>query len=80
MKIPGVVWGGVMVALPLLAVWLETYFGAYGWAPALAGLLLIIAKVVEVMRSANAPQPPPGVDASFSPEPERSARQRLLWG
>ena len=40
-----------MVALPLLSVWLEQNFGAYGWTPAVAGLLLIVVKVIEVMRS-----------------------------
>lgn len=70
---PGVVWGAVMVALPLLSVWLETYFGQYGWAPAVAGLLLIIAKVVEVMQQ---PQPAADVGARGGERPRRN----LWWG
>ena len=71
-KFPGVVWGALMVALPLLSVWLETYFGQYGWAPAVAGLLLIIAKVVEVMQQPA--QTEPGARG------EERVRRNLWWG
>ena len=77
MTIPGTVWGALMVALPLLSVWLEQNFGDYGWTPAVAGLLLIVVKVLEVMRSAT-PQPPPGVAASEYDAPSKA--KRILWG
>ena len=80
MKIPGVVWGGMMVALPLLSVWLETYFGAYAWTPAAAGLLLIAVKVIEVVR---ADQPKDQLEimmAAQEPAPEPSKASRILWG
>ena len=79
-KVPGVVWGGMMVALPLLSVWLETYFGAYAWTPAVAGLLLIAVKVIEVVR---ADQPKDQLEimmAAQEPAPEPSKTQRILWG
>ncbi len=76
MRIPGVVWSGLMVALPLLAVWLETYFGNYGWAPSLAGLLLIIVKTLEVTRPQHAP--PPGVNAALPPKRPSRAREWLV--
>ena len=77
-KVPGVVWGGMMVALPLLSVWLETYFGAYAWTPAVAGLLLIAVKVIEVIRDA---QPKDQLEIMMAaPEPEPSKTQRILWG
>jgi hypothetical protein len=77
MKIPGAVWGALMVALPLLAVWLEQNFGAYGWTPAVAGLLLIAVKVIEVVRS-ETPQPPPGVLASEHGGPSKT--RKILLG
>lgn len=70
---PGVVWSALMVALPLLSVWLETYFGQYGWAPAVAGLLLIIGKIVEVMRQPEAAAEP-------GARGEERARRNLWWG
>ena len=77
-KVPGVVWGGMMVALPLLSVWLETYFGAYAWTPAVAGLLLIAVKVIEVIRDA---QPKDQLEIMMAvQEPEPSKTQRILWG
>lgn len=48
MKYPGVAWTMLLVLLPLLAEWLGQYFGAAQWALALAALLLIVAKTIEV--------------------------------
>lgn len=78
MKIPGTIWGALMVALPLLSVWLEQNFGAYGWTPAVAGLLLIVVKVLEVMRT-----PAPSTFESMvahEERPEPSRASRILWG
>ena len=72
-RLPGVVWSALMVALPLLSVWLETYFGAYAWAPAVAGLLLIIGKIVEVMRQ-------PAAVAEPGARGEEVVRRNLWWG
>lgn len=51
-KLPGVVWTVLLVALPSLAVWLEQFFPGAIWAAPIAGLLLIAAKVVEVLKAA----------------------------
>lgn len=76
-RIPGVVWGGLMVALPLLSVWLETYLGAYGWAPAVAGLLLIVAKVIEVMRYQEPELPERVAMADWQPT---KPKPNVWWG
>lgn len=47
---PGVVWSVLMIALPLLAAWMQEYLGAYAWAPAVAGLLLLAARVIASVR------------------------------
>lgn len=78
-KIPGAVWGALMVALPLLSVWLEQNFGAYAWTPAVAGLLLIVVKVVEVMRSTPA-STHESLQMEARPAAEPSKVQRILWG
>jgi hypothetical protein len=79
-RVPGVVWSALLVALPLLAIWLQDSFPAAVWAAPVAGLFLIVVKVVEVIAAdAGAKMPPPGVDAA-SPEAQRPRRGRLLWG
>ena len=77
MRIPGVVWSGLLVALPLLAVWLGDSFPGAVWVAPVAGLLLIAVKVIEVVRAA-----PPDTFESLSMEsaPEPSKAQRILWG
>ncbi len=77
MKIPGVVWSALLVALPLLAVWLGDSFPGAVWVAPVAGLLLIAVKVIEVVRAA-----PPDTFESLSMEakPEPSKAQRILWG
>ena len=77
-KIPGAIVGCVMVALPLLSVWLEQNFGAYAWTPAVAGLLLIVVKVIEVMRSGEEDTHESLVMREAAPEPSKV--QRILWG
>lgn len=68
---PGLVWSALMVALPLLSVWINEYFGAYAWAPAIAGLLLIVAKVLASVRPET--EAPEGV-AADARRPES-----MLW-
>jgi len=87
-KLPGVVWSALLVALPLLSVWLEQYFAGAIWAAPVAGLLLIIAKVVgvvqgteptpAVMPPGGAPRPAGDVRPASQPQPSKAAR--LLWG
>lgn len=87
-KLPGTVWSGLLVALPLLAAWMEQYFPGAIWAAPVAGLLLIGAKVISVYMGSGEPTPPPGAprpagDVHFvpakAPEPPSRAA-RVLWG
>lgn len=81
MQIPGVVWAVVLVALPLFAEWLTTYFGGSAWAAPVAALLGIvgvgIAKWVEL--SKPQPQAPDGVMMADAP-PSASKTRRWLMG
>ncbi len=77
-KIPGVVWSALLVALPLLAIWLGDSFPGAVWVAPVAGLILIVVKVIEVVRS-EVPAPPPGVAAADYPEAPSKA-SRILWG
>ena len=80
-RVPGVVWSALLVALPLLAIWLQDSFPAAVWAAPVAGLFLIVVKVVEVIAAdAGANAPPPGAEAA-SPDAQRpSHSSRLFWG
>lgn len=78
-KIPGVVWSALLVALPLLAIWLGDSFPGAVWVAPAAGLILIVVKVIEVVR-AEVPAPPPGVSASDFAVAQPSKAQRILWG
>lgn len=91
-KLPGAVWSALLVALPLLSVWLEQYFSGAIWAAPIAGLLLIVAKVVGVVTGSEQPTPAvmppagaprPAGDVHFvpakAPEPPSRA-SRILWG
>jgi hypothetical protein len=76
---PGIVWVVLLVALPMLSQWLEQYFAWAEWAAPLAGLLLIAAKVVEVVRAQRfVTSPPPGVAAEDVVEVQ--APPSLWWG
>ena len=78
MKIPGVVYSALLVALPLLAVWLGDSFPGAVWVAPVAGLLLIAVKVIEVIRDA---QPKDQLEIMMAaPEPEPSKTSRILWG
>jgi len=73
-----VVWSGLLVALPLLAVWLGDSFPGAVWVAPVAGLLLIAVKVIEVVRS---DQPKDQLEIMMAAqEPEPSKTQRILWG
>lgn len=80
MKIPGVVWSVLIVALPLLAAWLGESFPAALWAGPVAGMLLIIWKTLDAVRPQ--PAPPPGVNAALPAQAAREepALTRWLWG
>ena len=78
MKIPGVVWSALLVALPMLAVWLGDSVPGAVWVAPVAGLLLIAVKVIEVIRDA---QPKDQLEIMMAAqEPEPSKTQRILWG
>lgn len=86
-KLPGAVWSALLVALPLLSVWLEQYFSGAIWAAPIAGLLLIVAKVVGVVTGKDAPVAPampPGASGmvrdTYMAPPKPGKAQRILWG
>ena len=70
-RLPGVVWSALMVALPLLSVWLNESVGAEAWAPAVAGLLLIVAKVIASVR--------PQVEAPEGVARSERRTSSILW-
>lgn len=84
-QLPGAVWSALLVALPLLSVWLEQYFSGAIWAAPVAGLLLIVAKIVGVVQGEppesalppGAPRPAGDV-RPVAPKPSKAAR--ILWG
>ena len=80
MKIPGAVWSGLLVALPLLAVWLGDSFPGAVWVAPVAGLLLILVKVIEVIRDSQPKDQLEIMMEARGPEPEPSKVQRILWG
>lgn len=90
-RLPGWLWIVVLVGGPLLAVWLQEYFGATGWAAPVAGLLAIVVAVAKAIQEFQregepaAPQPQilpedvsarEGVSVTHLPEPEP---QRGYW-
>jgi hypothetical protein len=77
-KIPGVVWVVLLVALPLLGEWLTQYFPLAQWTAPVAGLLLIIAKIVEVIQANKAM--PAGVAMTDLPALGQKAKPTLWWG
>ncbi len=76
--LPGAVWSALLIALPLLSIWLQDSFPAAVWAAPVAGLLLIIAKTVEAMKPAASL--PEGINAEAAPEPKKSAARRWALG
>ena len=77
--IPGVVWSALLVALPLLAVWLGDSFPGAVWVAPVAGLLLIAVKVIEVIRT---PAQPDTLEMMMADreQPAPSKTSRILWG
>lgn len=79
-EIPGVVWTILLVGLPMLAAYLEQYFGTLVWAAPVAGLILIVAKIAQVYRDGGVdPSLPAGV-AFAAPDLPKSKSRKLLWG
>lgn len=77
--LPGTIWSALLVALPLLSLWLQDSFPAAVWAAPLAGLILIVAKTIEAMKPAPASLPE-GLEAEAAPEPKKSTARRWLLG
>ena len=75
---PGAVWSALLIALPLLSIWLQDSFPAAVWAAPVAGLLLIIAKTIEAMKPAAPAASGPSFESA--PEPERGKARRWLLG
>ena len=76
MKIPGTVWIVALVALPLLSEWLTQYFPNAQWAAPVAALLLIAAKVVQVVRDSGASDS--ALEVMCEAKPESKTKQILL--
>ena len=70
----------LLVALPLLAVWLGDSFSGAVWVAPVAGLLLIAVKVIEVVRSDQPKDQLEIMMAAQEPAPEPSKASRILWG
>jgi hypothetical protein len=79
-KIPGAAWSALLVALPLLAVWLGDSFPGAVWVAPVAGLLLIAVKVIEVIRDSQPKDQLEIMMAAQEPAPEPSKASRILWG
>lgn len=82
--LPGVIWVVLLVGLPMLATWLETHFGTLPWALPLAGIVLIVAKIVQVY-AAGEDVDAPQMERQFDeygdlPVEQPSRLPRLLWG
>jgi hypothetical protein len=76
-KFPGVVWAALLVALPMLSMWLEQYFPGALWAAPVAGLLLIAAKVIEVVAAGADVQLPEDAVGDWQWTEERP---NVWWG
>jgi hypothetical protein len=79
-KIPGVVWSALLVALPLIAIWLGDSFPGAVWVAPVAGLLLIVVKVIEVVRTPTPPDTLEAMQMEDKPQAQPSKAQRILWG
>jgi hypothetical protein len=77
------VWTVLLVGLPLLADWLEQFWGSTAWALPAAGFLLVVARMAQVYMTGgpSGNELPAGVSGE-APEArgERSQVHRLLWG
>ena len=80
MKIPGAVWTMALTVLPLMAVWLDTYFQGAIWAAPIGGLLLIAAKAIEAWPKSAQPLSAAGVDFSAPAEKPVSTARRFWMG
>lgn len=80
-KLPGVVWTVLLVVCAMLPMWLEQYFPGTVWAAPVAGLLLIVGKVVEVLQAGTDPALPVGVMGEQpSGKPAAKRASRIAWG
>lgn len=81
-RFPGVVWAALLVALPMLAMWLEQFFPGAIWAAPVAGLLLIAAKIVEVLQDAAHDPALGGMpeDMLYERAPAPREQRSLWWG
>ena len=77
-KLPGIVWVALLIALPLLSEWLTQYFAWAAWAAPVAGLLLIAAKVLEVIQANKAM--PAGIAMADLPALGQKSKPGLWWG
>lgn len=87
-KIPGVFWTVVLIGAPLLAVWVQDSFPNAVWAVPVAGLMLIIAKIVQAVTEPEPKQPDTlemmmdAAQPTYLPEPveQPSKASTIIWG
>jgi len=75
--LPVAFWSGLLVLLAMLPQWLGDSFPGAVWVAPVAGFILIVVKVIEVVRAGD---PKDGPQYESYAAPERSKASRILWG
>lgn len=76
-RLPGVGWTVLLVALPLLAEWFSQFFSGAQWALPLAGLCLLIAKTIEVALAQQKQAAASNLEVMHEERPEQP--ESLAW-
>ena len=80
MVIPGTLWTALFIVLSMLPIWLESSFPGAVWLTPVAGALLIVLKVWQVYKPADAPDAPNFEAAPGSVSQSASKTKRVLLG
>ena len=77
MVIPGTLWTAIFIVLGMLPLWLADSFPGAEWLTPVVGAILIIAKIWQVYKPADAPDGPEFESASVSQSASRTKRVLL---